>query len=473
MKRHLIISILLLSNQLIWSQERGITSISIKVDSTTIELYKESHALLIGVSKYINDWPDLPGVKKDMQLLQPALEKQGFNVVLVEDPTKAELEKAIVDFISKYGQENQNRLLIYFAGHGHTITTNYGEELGYIIPSDAPNPNVDLAGFKSIAMPISQIEIYAKQIDSKHALFLFDACFSGSLFTMTRAIPDAISYKTTNPVRQFITSGSANEKVSDESIFRQQFITAITTDYADANKDGYLTGSELGEYLQTNVTNYSYNSQHPQYGKIRNPNLDKGDFVFILPNSLKNENISILTVPKIFRTKEINNYLFHGLYLQMNLGFASTGYNFKTSLFYSSKFLNNRYCFGLEVNFIKADYIQKIETFPNLYQTSDSSYSYKSIGLYNRLYLFPQNQSIVNLYLGASISWNDWQLEMGLRPFLTKKIMLELQANYLMHYGKIQNIKFSPFGNSEKIEGMNLFKNIYFGFNIVYFISFL
>jgi hypothetical protein len=472
MKRHLMISILLFSNQLIWSQEHGITLISIIVDSATIELYKESHALLIGVSKYIN-LPNLPGVKKDMQLLKPALEKHGFNVILVEDPTKAEIEKAIVDFISKYGQENQNRLLIYFAGHGHTITTNYGEDLGYIVPSDAPNPKVDLAGFKSIAMPMSQIEIYAKQIDSKHALFLFDACFSGSLFTMTRAIPDAISYKTSNPVRQFITSGSANEEVSDESIFRQQFITAITTDYADANKDGYLTGSELGEYLQTKVTYYSYNSQHPQYGKIRNPNLDKGDFVFIAPSSSKGVIIHPVSVPKILRTKKINKYPFQGLFLQMNTGFASTGYNIKSSLFYSSKFLNNRYCLGLEANFISTDYTQEIETFPNLTQTRVSSYTYRSIGFYNRLYLFPQNQSIVNLYLGSSVSWNDWQLELGLRPFLTKKIMLELQANYLTHYGKIQNIKFSPFGNSEKIEEMNLFKNIYFGFNILYFISFL
>ncbi|HEY5122777.1 MAG TPA: caspase family protein [Ignavibacteria bacterium] len=472
MKRYFSLSILLLSYQLIWSQEHIIQSISIKVDSTTIELYKESHALLIGVSKYKNDWPDLPGVKKDMQLLQSALVKQGFNVELVEDPSKTELEKAIADFIFKYGQETQNRLLIYFAGHGHTIMTNYGEELGYIVPADAPNPHDDLPGFKSKAIPMSQIEIYAKQIDSKHALFLFDACFSGSIFSMTRAIPDAINYKTLNPVRQFITSGSADEKVSDESIFRQQFITAISTDYADANKDGYLTGSELGEYLQTNVTNYSYNSQHPQYGKIRDSNLDKGDFVFILPNSSKKETESILAVPKILRTKEINNYLFHGLYLQVNLGFAGTGNNFKTSLFYSSKLLNNRYCFGLELNFITTNYVQKIETFPGLYQTSGSSYSYKSIGLYNRLYLFPQNQSIVNLYFGSSISWDDWQLEMGLRPFLTKRIMLELQANYLMHYGEIQNIKFSPFGNSEKIEQMNLFKNIYFGFNVLYFISF-
>jgi hypothetical protein len=53
---------------------------------------------------------------------------------------------------------------------------------------------------------------------------------------------------------------------------------------ADANGDGYVTGTELGEFLQDNVINYSKGAQHPQYGKIRHPLLDKGDFVFQLPS---------------------------------------------------------------------------------------------------------------------------------------------------------------------------------------------
>jgi hypothetical protein len=46
-----------------------------------------------------------------------------------------------------------------------------------------------------------------------------------------------------------------------------------------------VTALELGEFLQKTVVNYSKNAQHPQYGKIRNPNLDKGDFVFVLPKA--------------------------------------------------------------------------------------------------------------------------------------------------------------------------------------------
>jgi len=130
---------------------------------------------------------------------------------------------------------------------------------------------------------MKQIEVYAERIDAKHVLFLFDSCFSGSIFSLSRGIPENINYKTALPVRQFITSGSADEQVPDTSIFRQQFDAALAGE-GDINKDGYVTGAELGEFLQSSVINYSRGAQHPQYGKIRHPKLDKGDFVFVLPD---------------------------------------------------------------------------------------------------------------------------------------------------------------------------------------------
>ena len=38
------------------------------------QLYQNSHALLIGISNYQNGWPDLPRVRKDIALVQEALE---------------------------------------------------------------------------------------------------------------------------------------------------------------------------------------------------------------------------------------------------------------------------------------------------------------------------------------------------------------------------------------------------------------
>lgn len=269
------------------AQQRGIKYIQVTVEGSNTTLYKQSHALLIGVCNYANGLPSLPGVQGDINAVKAALEKNGFDVTVVMNPDRAGLDKTYNDFIGKYGQDVDSRLLFYFAGHGYTKKMSYGDDLGFLLPSDAVDPNKNPNTFQSKALPMTLIETYALQIQSKHALFLFDACFSGAIFSPSRAVPEAITYKTTQQVRQFITSGSANETVPDQSIFRQQFIRALNGD-GDLNKDGYMTGAELGEFLQTNVVNYSYNTQHPQYGKIRRQNLDQGDFVFVINSAPEN-----------------------------------------------------------------------------------------------------------------------------------------------------------------------------------------
>ena len=83
-------------------------------------------------------------------------------------------------------------------------------------------------------------------------------------------------------MRQFITAGRANEPVPDRSVFKTAFLDLIDGRAAEPFRDGYITGAELGLYLKNQVPIYN-EAQHPQYGKIRDPKLDKGDFVFVLP----------------------------------------------------------------------------------------------------------------------------------------------------------------------------------------------
>ncbi|MGD8568300.1 MAG: caspase family protein [Gammaproteobacteria bacterium] len=253
-------------------------TLRLKTKDLDINLYSASYALLVGVSNY-EKWPDLPGVSKDILMVKDALEKQGFIVKILADPTRDQFDEAIRDFISRYGQDENNRLLFYFAGHGYTLTTKRGRELGYVIPADTPLPQDGIGPLKKKAIGMENFEYYAKQMEAKHALFLFDSCFSGSLFHVSRAIPPTISAKTSKPVRQFITAGSADQEVPDESVFRRQFIAGLDG-AADLNNDRYITGTELASFLEDTVINYTHNAQTPQYGKIRDPYLDKGDFVF-------------------------------------------------------------------------------------------------------------------------------------------------------------------------------------------------
>ena len=104
------------------AQKRGIVPVPIKnPQGEQVLLYKGSYALVIGVSDYTNGWPDLPGVDEDLNAVGEALEQIGFLVYKIINPDRKQLEEAFNGFISKHGYDKDNRLLIYFAGHGHTI----------------------------------------------------------------------------------------------------------------------------------------------------------------------------------------------------------------------------------------------------------------------------------------------------------------------------------------------------------------
>jgi len=274
--------LLFLFSTCLFSQERGFKVTTKTSKGEIIQLYKDCHALVIGVSDYESGWPNLPNASRDADEIGDLLEGLGFEVSRVKNPSKDQFIRSLESLVFGPGQEIDNCLVIFYAGHGHTEKLAYGNDMGYIVPKDAPSPNQDNAGFMQKAINMRTIESYARSIQAKHVLFLFDSCFSGAIFNITRAIPpEYISYKTERPVRQFITAGSADEVVPDKSDFKIQLIEGLNGE-ADRNEDGYVTGTELGEYLQEKVMIYSYGNQHPQYGKIRDRNLDKGDFVFKL-----------------------------------------------------------------------------------------------------------------------------------------------------------------------------------------------
>jgi hypothetical protein len=271
-----LLIILFLFVQNIMAIQKGI-GVSSKTGEK-IYLYKDYHALVVGVGDY-DYWPDLRGAVKDAKELAEYLKQEGMNVSLLLNPTSRVLKRSLNKLTYEIGKEKDRAILFFYSGHGETETLATEEKLGYIVPKDCPTIAQDYMGFTEKAVSMNQIETYALRIRSKHVLMVFDSCFSGSVFASLKSVPTDISEKSNRPVRQFITAGNENEQVPDESVFKTCFIQGIDGE-ADYNKDGYVTGSELGMYLDTSVVNYSRGAQHPQYGKIRHPKLDKGDFVF-------------------------------------------------------------------------------------------------------------------------------------------------------------------------------------------------
>ncbi|MCP3952667.1 MAG: SUMF1/EgtB/PvdO family nonheme iron enzyme, partial [Desulfobacterales bacterium] len=244
-----------------------------------VELYKGgSYALIIGESQYYKGWPKLEAVSGELDKVEGVLKRKGFRITRKDDLGGRELESTFRDFIDQYGYHEENRLIFYYSGHGHTRKNN---EKGYLVPVDAPNPENDERLFLRKALPMSQVLSWARRIEAKHVMFLFDSCFSGTIFK-TKDLPKtppAISYASINSVRQFITAGSAGETVPAQSVFTPAFVDALAYGWGDLNKDGYISGTELGLYLQGKVPRFS--NQFPQYGKINDYSLSRGDFIFL------------------------------------------------------------------------------------------------------------------------------------------------------------------------------------------------
>ena len=246
-----------------------------------IELYKASYALIVGNGNYRNGWDPLPGATRDVQEVAKALKTHDFNVTLKTDLTKDKFEDAFETFVQN-GKNEDARLLFYYAGHGYTEALADGENLGYLVMIDAPLPKSGgIDGSKSVDM--ESLVTQSRRMQSRHVLFVFDSCFSGTILNARSQIPPPhVSNNVKYPVRQFITAGRADETVPDHSVFKQAFLNLLEGRAREPIADGYITGAELGLYLKTEVPKYN-RGQNPQYGKINNPKLNQGDFVFVMP----------------------------------------------------------------------------------------------------------------------------------------------------------------------------------------------
>ncbi len=247
------------------------------------KLYQGSHALIIGNDTY-QHWSNLPSIVEETKEVQEALKKQGFTIFkggVQRNLTEDELRRTYEDFIDDHGLADKNRLVLYFAGHGFTRKNG---DIGYIVPVDAPNPNDDETGFTRKAVEMDAVRTWMRKIESHHALFLFDSCFSGTAF-LTRSLtneelPSDIAALAELPVRQFMTSGSADEEVPARSVFTQAFVDAMTRPVADLDDNGYVIGAELAIYLRKEVAKFTPMGNRVQYGVIRDRALSQGDIVF-------------------------------------------------------------------------------------------------------------------------------------------------------------------------------------------------
>ncbi|MBS1158141.1 MAG: polysaccharide deacetylase family protein [Proteobacteria bacterium] len=246
--------------------------------------YSDSWAIVIGIDDYAK-WPKLQYAVRDAKAIRETLiGKFGFadeHVVSLEnrEATRSGILAAFHDRLAHAGMKKNDRLFVFFAGHGATRQLSSGRDLGYIVPVDS-----DPGQMATDAIPMTELQNIAESITAKHALFIMDACYSGLGLTRGAGNANFLRDNGKRLGRQMLTAGGADQLVADggpngHSVFTWALLQGLNGK-GDLNGDGLITATELAAYVAPAVAAASH--QTPAFGSL--PGSEGGDFVFELPS---------------------------------------------------------------------------------------------------------------------------------------------------------------------------------------------
>ena len=263
---------------------------------TTEDIYDNSYALIIGINKYENvqklDFAaDDAIAMKEILIKSFHFSEHNIKMLLNEEATKDNIIKEFSNVALKAQEED--RVIVFFAGHGETMGLPEGGQMGYLVPV---NGNADNLYYSCIRM--EELKSLALMSKAKHMLYLVDACYGGIATVGSRGlsinVPNYINKITSDKARQIITAGGKGEQVIEKSEWGHSAFTlnlkrGLKDGRADLNSDGYITANELGIFLSEKVTIDSENQQTPQFGRMTS---QEGEFIFITNSDMKKNQVS-------------------------------------------------------------------------------------------------------------------------------------------------------------------------------------
>lgn len=244
--------------------------------------YSKNNALIIGINNYKNVTPLSYAVSdaeevKDILINELDFPAENVTYLINEHATKSNILKAFMSFSSA---DLDEKIFIFFAGHGHTVEGFRGD-VGFLVPFDADMQ--DLSTF----IRWEELTHNSEIIKAKHMFFIMDACYGGLALTRspssgsTRFLKDMMKRYS----RQVLTAGKANEVVADaggplpnHSVFTGHLIEGIRGNAA--NQDGVITANGLMAYVGNKVANDKNSNQTPHYGYFDGD----GDFIIKTPD---------------------------------------------------------------------------------------------------------------------------------------------------------------------------------------------
>lgn len=258
-------------------------------------VYGASYALLVGINRYANlpraMWLEY-AVRDVTDLRDVLIRSYGFpadhvRVLTDAEATKGNVEDALSDLADKSRVHGEDRVLVFFSGHGQTVATADGGDQGFLIPYDAKVDLDDITNagpFLRTCVRMDTVWGFLDSSPAKHDLVLADACYSG-LMASSRALstikPGVLAQMISLRAMQVMTAGTKGQKSREypnlgHGAFTYKLLEQLK---ARATTPGdVFTTSDLYAKVCAGVLDLTDGSQYPKLGAH---NATEGDFLFI------------------------------------------------------------------------------------------------------------------------------------------------------------------------------------------------
>lgn len=260
--------------------------------------YGKSYALVVGINDYSqagSDWQSLNYARGDAEAVGRMLTNLGFDVIELYDKegTRANILNALETLILDKLNPN-DRVVFFFSGHGETRQIG-DQDYGYLVPYDGTSfPNY-------VSMEDLQKSAEFIGLKARHQLFIVDACYGGLLGAARTRInlnentsPTHLLDLTARRAKHILTAGDKDQRVVDfgpngHSVFTNALLEGVERGNADSYRDGFITFSELYNYVVTAATT---NNQTPGYDVF--PGHRQGEFLFRSPHAPEADKVRVV-----------------------------------------------------------------------------------------------------------------------------------------------------------------------------------
>ena len=228
-----------------------------------------SYALVIGIAKYRNLAAEqqLQFSERDAESIYSTLispeggnfPAQNVEKLIGANATLANIRSKLEQWLPSVAKE-EDRVLIYFAGHGFVSGGR-----AFLAPYDVNPSNISGTGYSMDDLG----EVFGSQIKAKWKVLLTDACHSGAI---TPGAETATINQSLIDVNKsvFSLTASRDREISFESpdwggghgIFTYYVVKGLEGE-ADESRDGIVTADEIAEYVRRNVREATGGRQNP------------------------------------------------------------------------------------------------------------------------------------------------------------------------------------------------------------------